>query len=73
MSAKVLMKDLINKSSILNGSKYFTLDRSQNYLVFQPLCSCFGSKYGKNGSCQSKGISEESIKLPSTTGDQGAK
>lgn len=49
MSAKVLIKDLINKSSILNGSKYFSLDRSQNYLVFQPLSRYFTKTTGTNG------------------------
>ena len=67
ISTKVLIKDLINKCNILNSFKYFSLDRSQNCLVFQPLSSCFGSKNGKNGSWQSKGMSEESIKPPSTT------
>ena len=30
------MKDLINKFSILNGAKYFSLGIFQNYLVFIP-------------------------------------
>ena len=32
----MLAKDLINKFSILNGSKYFSLEIFQNYLVFIP-------------------------------------
>ena len=32
----MLAKDLINKFSILNGSKYFSLEIFQNYLVFMP-------------------------------------
>ena len=34
MSAKGLTKDLINKFSILNGAKYFSVRIFQNYLVF---------------------------------------
>ena len=47
ISAKVLIKNLINKYSFLNIGKYFSLDGSQNYLVFQPLSSYFTSKTGK--------------------------
>ena len=36
ISAKGLTKDLINKYSILNGAKYFSLGTFQNYLVFIP-------------------------------------
>ena len=35
ISAKGLTKDLINKSSILNGAKYFPSGIFQNYLVFK--------------------------------------
>ena len=35
-SAKGLKKDLIDKFSILNGAKYFSLRIFQNYLVFIP-------------------------------------
>ena len=35
-SAKGLKKDLIDKFSILNGAKYFSLRMFQNYLVFIP-------------------------------------
>ena len=35
-STKGLTKNLINKFSILNGAKYFSLGRFQNYLVFIP-------------------------------------
>ena len=34
ISTKVLTKDLIDKFSILNGAKYFSLIKFQNYLVF---------------------------------------
>ena len=36
MSTNVLTKDLMNKFSILNGSKYFSAAIFQNYLVFIP-------------------------------------
>ena len=36
MSAKGLTKDLIDKFSILNGIKYFSLAIFQNYLVVTP-------------------------------------
>ena len=36
ISTKGLTKDLINKFSILNGAKYFSLGIFQNYLVFTP-------------------------------------
>ena len=34
ISTKGSTKDLINKFSILNGEKYFSLEAFQNYLVF---------------------------------------
>ena len=33
ISIKVLTNDLINKFSVLNGTKYFPLEIFQNYLV----------------------------------------
>ena len=36
ISTKWLTKDLINKFSILNGSKYFSSEIFENYLVFTP-------------------------------------
>ena len=45
----------------------FFCRRIKNYLVFQPLSSYFTSTNGKIGSKQSKGITEENIKPPSTT------
>ena len=36
MPTKGLTKDLINEYKILNGAKYFSLGRFQNYLVFLP-------------------------------------
>ena len=35
-STKILTKDLINKFSILNVTKYFSSQIFQNYLVFIP-------------------------------------
>ena len=58
---------MIIKYSILNGVKYFSLDGSQNYLVFKPLSSYLSSKTGKIHSWWSKGMSKESIKTTSTT------
>ena len=37
ISTKGLPKDLINKFSIPNGSKYFSLGKFQHYLVFLPV------------------------------------
>ena len=37
MSTKELTKDLINKFSIFNGAKYFSIGIFQNYLVFYQL------------------------------------
>ena len=58
---KKLTKDLINKFSIHNGGKYFSLGKLQNYLVF-----ISAKKYIKyfSGttqieSCKSNGMSEE--------------
>ena len=36
VTTKGLTKDLIDKFSILNGTKYFSLGIFQNYLVFTP-------------------------------------
>ena len=36
ISTKVLKKDLVDKFSILNGTKYFSLGIFQDYLVFIP-------------------------------------
>ena len=36
ISTNALTKDLINKSSVLNGSKYFSSGLFQNYFVFIP-------------------------------------
>ena len=36
ISTEGLTKDLINKCSILNAAKYFSLGIFQNYLVFIP-------------------------------------
>ena len=63
-SRKGLTKGLIDKYSINNGGKYFGENISQNYLV---LSRYFTSKIG---SWESKGISEEIITPPSTTGNR---
>ena len=34
ISIKRLTKDLINRYSIINGTKHFVEDGSQNYLIF---------------------------------------
>ena len=36
ISTKWLTKDFINQFSILNGSKYFSSEMFENYLVFTP-------------------------------------
>ena len=38
---KVTTKALINRYSIFKGVKYFSEDRSRNYLLFQPLFKHF--------------------------------
>ena len=60
---KVLTKDLIDKFSILNEAKYFSLGISQNYLVFIP-----AEKYIKHfrgttqiNSWKCNGMSKENI------------
>ena len=59
-----LTKGLIDKYSINSSGKYSGENISQNYLVF--------SRYftSKIGSWESKGISEEIITPPSTTGNR---
>lgn len=50
---------------IMNGAKYFADDRSQNYLVFQPLfrCSTTPTVGDRFLAWISKELSKESIKL----------
>ena len=67
ISTRGLTKDLINKYCIIKSGKHFSLDGSQNYLVFQRLCIHFTSKNGKIYSWKSQRISVESITPPSTT------
>ena len=63
ISTKRLAIDLINKFSILNGAKYFSLGIFQNYLVFIPAIRHI--KYFHDTtqiySWKSNGMSEESI------------
>ena len=68
MSTKGLSKDLINKDSILNGAKYFSLDGLHNYLVFTPVGRCIStfSRTIKIYSWKSKGMSEKEIHLHQT-------
>ena len=63
MSAKGLTKDLINKFSILNGAKYFSLGIFQNYVVFIPTKKYIKYFSGTTwiGSWKSNGMSEKSI------------
>ena len=49
---------MINKCSIFNGRKYFSLDELQSYLVFQTFINYFFTKNGKTS---------ESITTSSTT------
>ena len=63
MPTKGLTADLINKYSIINGAKYFSIDGLQNYLVFITFSKyAFISETSKNNSIsswQSIGLSEE--------------
>ena len=64
ISTKGLTKDLIDKFSVLNGAKYFSLGIFQNYLVFTPArkyIKCFTSTTQVE-SWKSNRISEERIK-----------
>ena len=67
ISTKGLTADMINKYSILNGAKYFSLNELQNYLVFQIFISHISTKNDKIYLGKSKGMSEESITPPCTT------
>ena len=66
---QILLKDLMNGYSILDGAKYFTEDGSQNYLVFQPVLKYFQTFTGtdKNFAWKSKRLSEESIEIAVTS------
>ena len=63
ISTKGLAKDLINKLSILNGAKYFSLIIFQNYLAFIPTKKYikYFSGTTRVESWKSNGMSEESI------------
>ena len=62
-STKSLTKDLINKFSILNVTKYFSSQIFQNYLVFIPAKKYvkYFSATTRINSCKSNEKSEESI------------
>ena len=47
ISTKGLTANIINKYSILNGTKWFSLNGLQNYLVFQLFIKHFSNKNGK--------------------------
>ena len=66
ISTKGFPKDLMNGYSILKGAKYFSSGVLQNYLVFISANKCNESFSGaqKIYSWKSKGMSEESIKIP---------
>ena len=55
-------------SSLFIGQSYFSYDGSQNYLVFQPFYNYFRKIGNKDNisAWKSKGLSEESIKPPTT-------
>ena len=59
-------------SSYFNGKSYFEEDGRPNYLIFQPLRKyfkvCFNSLYYVS-SWKSKGLSNESLKLRTTSGN----
>ena len=52
------------------GKNYFENDGMQNYLVFQPMDKYlkFNAKTGLLSEWESKGLSDEIIKLPDKTG-----
>ena len=65
ISTKGLTKDLINKFSIYNGAKYFSLEAFQNYLVFIPAKKYikYFSGTTRIDSRKSNGMSEENIEI----------
>ena len=67
MSKKVLTKDLMNKYNILNGIFLQTAYKIIQYLDQSISTLVFFSGNNKIYSWTSKGISEESIKNPSTS------
>ena len=60
ISTKGLTNDLINKFSIVNAAKYFSLGIYQNYLVFIPakkiLMALLGLNHGNLMACQKKAL-----------------
>ena len=65
ISSKELTKDLINKFSILDAAKYFSLGMFQNYIVFIPAKKHFKyfSSTTQVESWKSNEISEGGIKI----------
>ena len=70
----LLAEDELNKSKTFDssyfiGKRYFEEDRTQNYLVFQPLNNYFKVITNTDyvSSWKSKGLSAESIKPPRTS------
>ena len=68
ISTKGLTKDLIDKFSILNGAKDFSLGIYQNYLFFIPTNKYikYFSGTTRVESWKSNGMSEESLELNQT-------
>ena len=68
ISTKGLTKDLIDKFSILNGAKDFSLGIYQNYLLFIPTKKYikYFSGTTRVESWKSNGMSEESLELNQT-------
>ena len=70
ISTKGLTKDLINRSKILNGARYFSSGTLQNHLIYVSYNECF--RFFSNTSnilpCKSIKISEDSIANISTWG-----
>ena len=58
---------MINNCSIVNGTRYFSENGLQNYIVFQPFSRYFTYRDGKIGSLLLKGMSEENITAQPTT------
>ena len=63
-------KNLTNGYSIITVARNLIEDESQNYLVFQPVFKYFQTFTGTNKTFawKSEGLSEESFKIPITSG-----
>ena len=66
------MKNAVNGYVILNDVKYFADDRSQNYLIFQPICNTFRIPTNNTEiiiAWKFKGLSDNRIRLPTAAGN----